>query len=79
MASSNSIDHASREPLWEQLAGVLRGQIESGDFTTGELFPGERELSASSGVARTTVRRALLALADAGLIVNLPRRGWRVQ
>jgi DNA-binding GntR family transcriptional regulator len=42
------------------------------------LLPSERKLSRRYSAARETVRRALKALAEAGLITNIPGRGWRV-
>ncbi len=60
---------------------VLR-RIEA-DILTGRLLPGsrlapERELGARLGVARNTLRRALLALAEKGLIQARGRGGWVV-
>lgn len=68
----------SRTPRWEELYGTLRAQIESGELAPGDLLLGERELCRSSGMSRTTVRHALRALADAGLITAEPQKGWRV-
>ena len=60
---------------------VLR-RIEA-DILTGRLLPGsrlapERELGARLGVARNTLRRALAALAEKGLIQARGRGGWVV-
>jgi GntR family transcriptional regulator len=60
---------------------VLR-RIEA-DILTGRLLPGsrlapERELGARLGVARNTLRRALTALGDKGLIQARGRGGWVV-
>jgi GntR family transcriptional regulator len=60
---------------------VLR-RIEA-DITTGQLQPGsrlapERELAARLGVARNTLRRALVTLGTKGLIQARGRGGWVV-
>jgi GntR family transcriptional regulator len=60
---------------------VLR-RIEA-DILTGRLLPGsrlapERELGARLGVARNTLRRALITLGDKGLIQARGRGGWVV-
>lgn len=50
--------------------------ITSGAYVVGKL-PSERDLSASLGVSRNTVRKALAQLADEGVLARAPRR--RVQ
>jgi GntR family transcriptional regulator len=62
-------------PLYYQLGGVLRDQILSGRFTVGDRIPTEAELSNEYGVSRITVRQALAALEEEGLIRREPGRG----
>ncbi len=57
-----------RIPLYYQLENVLREKITSGTVTPGERLPTESELIDQYGVSRITVRQALSALADDGLI-----------
>jgi GntR family transcriptional regulator len=59
---------ASTEPRWEGLYESLKDQIESGDLPPGAQLPTERDLMDESGLARGTVRRALLELEQAGLV-----------
>lgn len=70
---SGSIGRVSA-PLREQVLHVLRQAI-----LTFQLQPGqrliERELIASTGVSRTTVREALRELAAEGLVTTLPQKG----
>src|SRR5690606_6418431 len=47
---------------------ALRGLIEDGQLPPGEPLPSERELARRLKVSRTTLRWALTALADEGLI-----------
>lgn len=62
-------------PLYYQLAGVLREQILSGRFATGDRIPTEAELVADYGVSRITVRQALASLEHEGLVRREVGRG----
>lgn len=57
----------------------LRDQISDGRLSDGENLPGEQRLAASFGVSRVTVRRALDALSDAGLIEKRAGSGTKVR
>jgi GntR family uxuAB operon transcriptional repressor len=50
------------------IAADLRRAIESGRYREGDRLPPERELAASFGAARSTVRRALDELQRSGLV-----------
>ena len=58
------LDPDSPVPLYEQLAAVLRGEIESGRITSR--LPSEPSLVQEYGVSRGTVRRAVALLIEAG-------------
>ncbi len=60
-------------PLYLQFGAILRGAIERGALAPGDALPAERELCQEYGISRITVRRAIAALSDAGLLVA--RRG----
>jgi GntR family transcriptional regulator len=62
-------------PLYYQLAGVLREQILSGRFGTGDRIPTEAELVGEYGVSRITVRQALSSLEEEGLVRREVGRG----
>ena len=47
---------------------LLRGEVAGGGLRPGDTLPGEDRLAARFGVSRVTVRRALKALAEEGLI-----------
>lgn len=66
---------SERIPLYYQLENVLREKILSGTLTPGEQLPTESELIEQYGVSRITVRQALGALADEGLIERQQGRG----
>lgn len=48
--------------LYRQVADQLRQLMDSGEFPVGGRMPTERELAASLGISRPTVREALIAL-----------------
>lgn len=54
------------QPLWRQLQDDVIRRVEQGGFATG--FPGEHALRQEYGVSRDTVRRALRALREHGLV-----------
>lgn len=60
-------------PLWQSIATALREDLTQGRYQTGDKLPTEAELSARFGVNRHTVRHAIGALVDEGLMHS--RRG----
>jgi GntR family transcriptional regulator len=62
-------------PLWAQIEARLRARIRSGELGPGQRLPAERTLARTLGVSRMTVRQALGALADAGLVERGVGRG----
>ncbi len=64
-----------RIPLYYQLENLLREKILSGACAAGERLPTESELIRQYGVSRITVRQALAALAEEGLIERQQGRG----
>jgi GntR family transcriptional regulator len=74
-AGMEHIDHDAGEPVWSQLAGILRRQIERGDIAPGKLLPSISTLMQTYGLSDGTVKRALGTLRDEGLIQTIPGRG----
>ena len=72
------IDYDAPEPPHRQIAAWLRKKIESGEYPPGRKIPSEKDIMDLSGVARTTVRRAIAVLRDEGLVVTTPGRGTHV-
>jgi GntR family transcriptional regulator len=75
MAKPKTTFVSSRIPLYYQLENVLREKITSGNFEAGDRIPTELELIEEYGVSRITVRQALQALAEEGLIERKQGRG----
>jgi GntR family transcriptional regulator len=62
-------------PLWAQIAGRLRDAIAAGDFATGDLLPGEADLTRRFEISRTTARSALDRLENEGRIIRRAGKG----
>ena len=73
-----SIDRDWVEPVYSQLAGILRGQIRSGELAPGRPVPSLRTLVETYGVNRGTAAKAIKLLSDEGLVVVVKGRGWFV-
>lgn len=74
---SGRLDRESGELLWQQVADDLRADIQSGELR-GKL-PSETELAEIYGVARVTIRTAIAALREQGLVrVTLGRGTFAV-
>lgn len=62
-----------KEALWSAIAATLTAEIASGHYRPGDKLPTEAALASRFGVNRHTVRHALAALAERGLVHS--RRG----
>lgn len=63
----------ARTPVWSAIAAALKAEIGADGYAPGAKLPTEAELAHRFGVNRHTVRHALAALAEGGLVQ--PRRG----
>jgi GntR family transcriptional regulator len=68
-----------RTPLHREIKRLLLDEIEQGVFPEGSRLTPEVELARRFGVSRPTVRQALSALVDAGVLSRRPGRGTMVQ
>jgi DNA-binding GntR family transcriptional regulator len=66
------------EPVYQQVAGILRDQITSGKIEPRRPIPSIRTLCETYGIARATAGKAIRLLADDGLIRRVPGKGWFV-
>lgn len=64
----------SESPLYVRLKEALREAVTSG-MAPGDAFPSESQIEDYYRISRTTVRQALSALADEGVIVRRQGRG----
>jgi DNA-binding GntR family transcriptional regulator len=72
------IDREWDEPVYQQVAGILRRQIQSGAIEPRRPVPSIRTLCQTYGIARATASKSLHILAEEGLIRPVPGRGWFV-
>lgn len=72
-------DTLPRPSLAASLEQRLRADIEEGRLIPGDLLPTERDLSARYGVARATVKQALVRLEQLGFIETKHGVGSRVR
>ncbi len=72
-----TVDYRSPEPLYVQLANILRERIRNGEFGSGPL-PSNRTLRETYDIGEYAVTHALKVLTDEGLIFSVPRRGYYV-
>jgi DNA-binding GntR family transcriptional regulator len=68
------INRSSAVPPWEQLAGILRDRIASGELQPGDRIPSVVSLAQEYELAAGTVRKALAQLQRDGLVES--RVGW---
>lgn len=68
-----TIDHDAGGPVWMQLAAILRADVAK--MSSGQPLPSVRSLVQSHGVSDQTVKHALAALRDEGLIVTYRGKG----
>jgi GntR family transcriptional regulator len=66
------------EPLWTQAATLLRTRIADGELRPGARLPPERDLCQQLSISRVTLRKALSALVDEGVLRSAHGRGWYV-
>lgn len=74
----DTINPYADEPLYVQLAGIVRSMIESGKLQHLDPVPSESSLGQTYGVSRDTVRRTIALLREEGVVFTVPHRGTYV-
>ena len=72
---SETLDRDASIPLYLQLAGLLRGRIERGEWQAGQKIPSENELNRLYGVSRMTARQVLAQLVNEDLLFRVQGKG----
>ncbi|MCG8440471.1 MAG: GntR family transcriptional regulator [Caulobacterales bacterium] len=62
------LEKFQREPAYRYVAKTIRDKIVSGEIKTGDQLPAEAALAEALGVNRSTVREAIRALEQSGLV-----------
>ncbi|MGH3272833.1 MAG: GntR family transcriptional regulator [Streptosporangiaceae bacterium] len=70
-----TIDHLGGEPVYQQLASILRQRIASRELEPDRPLPSLVTLVQDYGVARGTAQKAVAVLVDEGLVRIVPGRG----
>jgi DNA-binding GntR family transcriptional regulator len=72
------VDHESREPVYQQIADIIRGRIETGRYPPGTAVPSIERIRQETGCAVMTIRKAHRLLAEEGWVVIVPGKGTYV-
>lgn len=75
MSDELAIDLRSPVPSYQQLAGQLRERITTGAIAPDEPLPSITRIQQETGLAVTTIRRAIALLTDEGIAYTVPGRG----
>ncbi len=75
MISLPYLDKHGSDSLYKQLYDQLKRMIETGELTTGDRVPPERELAESLKISRITARQAIDALVKSGLVYRERGKG----
>ena len=70
-----TIDHQGPQPVYQQIAAILRAQIEAGALVPDRPIPSESTLMQRYEVARETARKAVRVLVAEGLVYVVQGRG----
>ena len=65
----------NRSPLYVQLREIIRSRIEDGEYAPGACIPSENQLAETYGLNRQSVRSALAALENEGLLRSVHGKG----
>jgi DNA-binding GntR family transcriptional regulator len=71
----SKIDPTGKLPPYRQLAAIVAGRIESGEYPRGSRLPSEADFMEEFELGRSTVRRAMAWLREQGLAETVPTRG----
>ena len=74
-----TIDHEAPQPVYQQIAAILRAKIVSGELLPDRPIPSESRLMQEYGVARETARKAVRVLVGEGLVYVVQGRGSYVK
>ena len=79
MTDANRVQRQSGVALWRQIADRIRTSIVEGDYDTTGMVPPETVLADTFGVNRHTIRSALAALGQEGIVRAVQGRGTLIE
>jgi DNA-binding GntR family transcriptional regulator len=69
------IDHEGPEPVYQQIAGIIRDRIHSGEYAPKSAVPSIERIRQETGCAVKTIRKGIKLLAKEGFVVIVPGKG----
>lgn len=69
------INREAPEPLYEQLAELIRQRIRDGEWAPRTAIPSLRDLTEDYGLAMATVQKAIGVLVAEGTLITVKGRG----
>lgn len=66
---------STKQPIYQQLADLVREKIVSGEYIFGDTIPSERALADMYGISHLTVRKSLKLLVEEGLLNRIQGKG----
>jgi GntR family transcriptional regulator len=73
-----TVDHDSDQPVYQQIAQIIRRRIDAGEIPPRRRIPSEQDMVQEFGVARVTARRAVAWMREQGWVYTVPQRGTYV-
>ena len=70
-----NIDTENNMPIYLQLREIVRNKIEEGEYLPGMAIPSENKLAETFGINRLTVRNAVEALVNEGILQRVQGKG----
>ena len=70
-----TVDRDSMEPIYQQVARLMRARIDSGEWPPGYRLPSEPDLAGQYQVNRDTLRKAVKVLAGEGHLAVVRGKG----
>ncbi|WP_219912618.1 GntR family transcriptional regulator [Bombilactobacillus bombi] len=72
---TQKLKHHTKNTLYEQLANTIRKNIQDNIYKRGEQIPSEMEFHKTTGLSRSTIRKALNILTEEGLLTKVHGKG----
>lgn len=79
VTAAKTVSRQNGVALWRQIADRIRASISAGDFDGSGMVPPETVLASQFGVNRHTVRSALAALGQEGIVRAVQGRGTMIE
>lgn len=72
------VERGVPEPMYQQLAAIIRDRVQSGEYPRRSAVPSITALAAEHGLAEITVRKALDLLKAEGTLIAVSGKGHYV-